>query len=56
MSQLTVEAYLESIGALEERENPVSTTSIAQSMGGSLASVSEVVRPLAGEGIVRASH
>ena len=52
MSQRTVEEYLESIGALEERENPVSTTSIAQSMGLSLASVSEMVRRLSKKGLV----
>lgn len=52
MSQRTVEEYLESIGALEERENPVSTTSIAQSMGVSLASVSEMLRRLAEKGLV----
>jgi len=52
VSQLTVEEYLESIGALEERENPVSTTSIAQSMGVSLASVSEMLRRLAEKGLV----
>ncbi len=52
MSQLTVEEYLESIGALEERENPVSTTSIAQYMGVSLASVSEMLRRLAEKGLV----
>lgn len=52
MSQRTVEEYLESIGALEERENPVSTTSIAQSMGVSLASVSEMVRRLSEKGLV----
>ncbi|MFH1646892.1 MAG: metal-dependent transcriptional regulator [Chloroflexota bacterium] len=52
MSQLTVEEYLESIGALEERENPVSTTSIAQSMGVSPASVSEMLRRLAEKGLV----
>ena len=52
MSQRTVEEYLESIGALEERENPVSTSSIAQSMGLSLASVSEMLRRLAEKGLV----
>ena len=52
MSQRTTEEYLESIGALEESENPVSTTSIAHSMGISLASVSEMVRRLAGKGLV----
>ena len=52
MSQRTTEEYLESIGALEETENPVSTTSIAQSMGISLASVSEMVRRLSEKGLV----
>ena len=52
MSQRTVEEYLESIGALEETENPVSTTSIAHSMGISLASVSEMVRRLSEKGLV----
>ncbi len=52
MSELTVEEYLESIGALEERESPVSTSSIAQSMGVSLASVSEMLRRLAEKGLV----
>jgi DtxR family Mn-dependent transcriptional regulator len=52
LSQLTVEEYLESIGALEERETPVSTSSIAQSMGVSLASVSEMLRRLAEKGLV----
>ena len=52
MSQRTTEEYLESIGALEETENPVSTTSIAQSMGVSLASVSEMVRRLSDKGLV----
>ena len=52
MSQRTVEEYLESIGSLEEHESPVSTTSIAHSMGLSLASVSEMVRRLAEKGLV----
>lgn len=52
MSQRTTEEYLESIGALEESENPVSTTSIAQIMGISLASVSEMVRRLSEKGLV----
>jgi DtxR family transcriptional regulator, Mn-dependent transcriptional regulator len=52
LSQLTVEEYLESIGALEERESPVSTSSIAQSMGVSLASVSEMLHRLAEKGLV----
>ena len=52
MSQRTIEEYLESIGTLEESENPVSTTSTAQSMGISLASVSEMVRRLSEKGLV----
>lgn len=52
MSQRTTEEYLESIGTLEESESPVSTTSIAQSMGISLASVSEMVRRLSEKGLV----
>ena len=52
MSQRTVEEYLESIGSLEEHESPVSTTSIAQIMGLSLASVCEMVRRLSEKGLV----
>ena len=52
MSQRTIEEYLESIGALEDRESPVSTTSIAQSMRVSLASVSEMLHRLSGKGLV----
>jgi len=52
LSQRTLEEYLESIGALEEREKPVSTSSIAQSMGLSLASVSEMLRRLSEKGLV----
>lgn len=52
MSQRTLEEYLESIGALEERESPVGTSAIAQSMGVSLASVSEMLRRLAEKGLV----
>ena len=52
MSQLTVEEYLESIGALEEQGSPAGTTSIAQSMGVSAASVSEMLRRLAKKGLV----
>ena len=52
MSQRTVEEYLETIGALEERENPVSTSSIAQDMGLSLASVSEMLHRLSEKGLV----
>jgi len=52
LSQRTTEEYLETIGALEERESPVSTSSIAQSMGLSLASVSEMLRRLSKKGLV----
>jgi DtxR family Mn-dependent transcriptional regulator len=52
MSQRTTEEYLETIGALEERERPVSTSAIAQGMGVSLASVSEMLRRLAEKGFV----
>jgi DtxR family Mn-dependent transcriptional regulator len=52
VSQRTTEEYLESIGDLEERENPVSTTSIAQVMGVSLASASEMMRRLSEKDLV----
>jgi DtxR family Mn-dependent transcriptional regulator len=52
LSQRTIEEYLESIGALEERESPVSTSSIAQSMGLTMASVSEMLRRLADKELV----
>jgi DtxR family Mn-dependent transcriptional regulator len=52
LSQRTIEEYLESIGALEGVESPVSTSSIAQGMGLSLASVSEMLRRLAEKGLV----
>ncbi|HUT68278.1 MAG TPA: metal-dependent transcriptional regulator [Dehalococcoidales bacterium] len=52
MSQRTIEEYLETIGALEERESPVSTSSIAQNMGLSLASVSEMLRRLSEKSLV----
>ena len=43
---------MEAIGALEEPERPVSTSSIAQSLGLSLASVSEMLRRLSEKGLV----
>jgi DtxR family Mn-dependent transcriptional regulator len=52
LSQRTIEEYLESIGALEEKESPVSTSSIAQSMGLSMASVSEMLHRLSNKGLV----
>lgn len=52
MSQRTVEEYLETIGALEDRERPVSTSAIAQGMGLSLASVSEMLHRLSEKELV----
>ena len=52
MSQRTVEEYVETIGALEERESPVSTSSIAHALGLSLASVSEMLHRLSEKGLV----
>jgi len=43
---------VESIGALEERGNPVSTSSIAQLLGVSLASVTEMLHRLSEKGLV----
>ena len=55
MSQRTVEEYVESIGALEETGSPASTSSIAQLLGVSLASVSEMLRRLSEKGLVEAA-
>jgi len=52
LSERTVEEYVECIGALEERENPVSTSSIAQVLEVSPASVSEMLRRLSRKGLV----
>ena len=52
MSQRTIEEYIETIGALEDSESPVSTTSIAQNMGVSMASVSEMLHRLSEKGLV----
>ena len=52
MSERTVEEYLESIGALGERESPVSTSSIAQVLEVSPASVSEMLHRLSKKGLV----
>lgn len=52
MSERTIEEYVETIGALEERESPVSTSSIAQVLGLSLASVSEMMHRLSEKGLV----
>ena len=47
-----INRYLVSIGRLEERESPVSTSSIAQQLGLSLASVTEMLIRLAQKGLV----
>ena len=52
MSQRTVEEYLEAIGMLEEQGSPVSTSSIAQMLGLSLASVSEMLPRLSEKELV----
>ena len=52
MSQRTVEEYVEVIGMLEEQGSPVSTSSIAQMLGLSLASVSEMLPRLSEKGLV----
>ena len=52
MSERTAEEYVEAIGALEERENPVSTSSIAHALGLSLTSVSEMLQRLSKKGLV----
>ena len=52
MSERTVEEYVECIGALEERESPVSTSSIAQLLEVSPASVSEMLQRLSKKGVV----
>lgn len=52
MSERTVEEYLESIGTLEERESPVSTSSVAQILEVSPASVSEMLHRLLKKGLV----
>jgi len=52
LSERTVEEYLESIGTLEEWESPVSTSSIAQALEVSPASVSEMLRRLSKKGVV----
>jgi len=52
LSERTVEEYLESIGALGERESPVSTSSIAKVLEVSPASVSEMLHRLSKKGLV----
>ena len=54
MSERTVEEYLESISALEEAERgPAKTSSLAQVLEVSPASVSEMLRRLSEKGLVR---
>lgn len=52
MSERTVEEYLESVGVLERLENPVRTSSLAQILEVSPASVSEMLHRLAKKGLV----
>ena len=52
MKERTVEEYVESIGALEQLESPVSTSSVARLLDLTLASVSEMLRKLAEKGLV----
>ena len=52
MSERTVEEYLESVGALERLENPVRTSSLAQALEVSPASVSEMLHRLSKRGLV----
>ena len=52
MSERTIEEYLESVGALERLENPVRTSSLAQVLEVSPASVSEMLQRLSKKGLV----
>jgi len=52
LSERTAEEYVEAIGTLEEREYPVSTSSIANTLGLSLTSVSEMLQRLSKKGLV----
>jgi len=52
VSEKTLEEYVESIGALEQLESPVSTSSVARLLDLTLASVSEMLRKLADKGLV----
>ena len=51
MKERTLEEYVESIGALEQLESPVSTSSVARLLDLTLASVSEMLRKLADKGL-----
>ena len=52
MGDLTTEEYLDALGILQEKENPVSTSSLAQVLEISAASVSEMLRKLSEKGLV----
>jgi len=52
VSERTIEEYLESVDALERLENPVRTSSLAQVLEVSSASVSEMLHRLAKKGLV----
>jgi len=52
VSERTVEEYLESVGALERLESPVRTSSLAQVLEVSAASVSEMLHRLSKKGLV----
>jgi len=55
LSERTVEEYLESIGALEQLESPVRTSSLAQVLELSSASVSEMLHRLSKKGLIEYS-
>jgi DtxR family Mn-dependent transcriptional regulator len=52
LRELAIEEYLESIGTLEEQEIPVRTSSLAELLEVSPASVSEMLRRLSDKGLV----
>jgi DtxR family Mn-dependent transcriptional regulator len=52
LGERKVEEYLESIGALEEQKSPVSTSTLAQMLSISAASVSEMLQRLSEKGLV----
>jgi DtxR family Mn-dependent transcriptional regulator len=53
LSERTVEEYLESIGTLEERKVPIRTADLAQILGVTSASVSEMLQRLSEKGLVK---
>lgn len=52
MSERTVEEYLDSVGTLERLESPVKTSSLAQVLEVSPASVSEMLQRLSKKGLI----